>query len=162
MKGYYASEFFYISSISFSKLSLLVLFHTIVAVHRLHRRLMLGFGSFIILWSMASLVAVAFQCELPQPWEMTTSRCFNMVSMSLEIIASTLTFLASLLDCILYHRCIDRAIHHYAFREPSRISTNSPLAQGCSRCVLHAARSSHCGLTCPCGLALSNHITYQP
>jgi hypothetical protein len=79
MKGYYASEFLYISSICFSKLSLLVLFYNVVAVRRMHRRLMFGFGTFIVIWSMTSLVVVAFQCELPRPWEMMSLRCFNTV-----------------------------------------------------------------------------------
>jgi hypothetical protein len=79
MKGYYASEFLYISSMCFSKLSLLVLFYGIVAVQRTLRRLVLGFGIFILVWSMASIVAVALQCQIPRPWEMMTLRCFNTV-----------------------------------------------------------------------------------
>ncbi|KAH7397389.1 hypothetical protein BKA66DRAFT_408537 [Pyrenochaeta sp. MPI-SDFR-AT-0127] len=77
MKGYYASEFLYISAICCAKLSLLVLFHNIVAVQRMHRRLVLCFGMFIFAWSLSSLLAVAFQCQLPRPWEIMTLRCFN-------------------------------------------------------------------------------------
>ncbi|KAF2825164.1 hypothetical protein CC86DRAFT_352416 [Ophiobolus disseminans] len=77
MKGYYASEFLYIASLCFSKLSLLVLFYTVVAGQRLPRRLVLGFGTFIFVWSVGSLLVVAFQCELPRPWETMTLRCFN-------------------------------------------------------------------------------------
>jgi len=79
MKGYYASEFNYISSICFSKLSLLVFFYTIVTRQRIHRRLILGFGTFTAVWSVGSLFVIAFQCELPRPWEMMTLRCFNTV-----------------------------------------------------------------------------------
>ncbi|KAF1912034.1 hypothetical protein BDU57DRAFT_77020 [Ampelomyces quisqualis] len=101
MKGYYASEFLYISSICFSKLSLLVLFHAIVARQRTHRRLVLGFGFFIVIWSMASIVAVALQCQIPRPWEMMTLRCFNtrafwivycIVDMSTEVCIIMLSF----------------------------------------------------------------------
>ncbi|KAF1850267.1 uncharacterized protein K460DRAFT_350343 [Cucurbitaria berberidis CBS 394.84] len=77
MKGYYASEFLYISAICFAKLSLLVLFYNIVVVQRLHRRFVLGFGIFIFVWTISSLLAVGLQCELPRPWEMMTLRCFN-------------------------------------------------------------------------------------
>jgi hypothetical protein len=80
MKGYYTSEFLYISSICFSKLPLLVLFYTVVSAQRTHRRVVLGFGFFIVAWSIASIVAVAFQCELPRPWEIMTLQCFNTVS----------------------------------------------------------------------------------
>jgi hypothetical protein len=82
MQGYYASGFLYISAICFSKLSLLILFYTVVAVHRMHRRLMLSFGTFVVVWSLASLFVIAFQCELPRPWDMTTLHCFNMVRMA--------------------------------------------------------------------------------
>ncbi|CAO2647581.1 Nn.00g085030.m01.CDS01 [Neocucurbitaria sp. VM-36] len=77
MKGYYASEFLYISAICFAKLSLLVIFYNIVVVQRLQRRCVLGFGIVIFVWTIASLLAVAFQCEFPRPWETMTLRCFN-------------------------------------------------------------------------------------
>ncbi|KAJ4377764.1 hypothetical protein N0V83_000594 [Neocucurbitaria cava] len=94
MKGYYASEFLYISAICFTKLSLLVLFYNIVVVQRFYRRFVLVFGVVISAWTIASLLAVAFQCELPRPWETMTLRCFNsrifwvvycIVDMSTEI-----------------------------------------------------------------------------
>jgi hypothetical protein len=80
MKGHYASEMLYMSSICFAKLSLLVLFYTVVAAQRTYRRLVLGFGIFIGTWSIASIVGIAFQCQLPRPWETMTLRCFNKVS----------------------------------------------------------------------------------
>jgi hypothetical protein len=79
MKGYYASEFLYISSLCFSKLSLLVIFYTVVAVQRTNRLLVSAFGAFIVVWSLVSLLVVAFQCEFPRPWELMTLRCFNTV-----------------------------------------------------------------------------------
>jgi hypothetical protein len=79
MKGYYASEFLYISSIGFVKLSLVMFFHAIF-VQRTERRVVQGLGIFIIAWTLASLLAVAFQCGLPRPWEMLTLHCYNSVS----------------------------------------------------------------------------------
>jgi hypothetical protein len=78
MKGYYASQFLYISSLCFSKLSLIVLFYTVV-IQRTHRLLVSAFGAFIVVWSVSSIVVVAFQCELPRPWQMMTLRCFDAV-----------------------------------------------------------------------------------
>lgn len=78
MKGYYASELLYISSLCFSKLSVFVLFYNVVVL-RTHRFFILGFGICIFTWSVASVSAAAFQCELPRPWEMMTLRCFNTV-----------------------------------------------------------------------------------
>lgn len=80
MKGYYASEFLYISSLFFSKLSLIVLFYTVVASQRTHRRVVLGFGVLLVIWSMASIIVIAIQCGLPRPWQIMTLRCFNTVS----------------------------------------------------------------------------------
>jgi hypothetical protein len=80
MKGYYASEFLYISAVSLPKLSILILFYNIVAVQRWYRRFVIGFGTFIVAWCISSLAAVAIQCKLPRPWEMLTLRCFNTVS----------------------------------------------------------------------------------
>ncbi|KAH7074235.1 hypothetical protein FB567DRAFT_553707 [Paraphoma chrysanthemicola] len=77
MKGYYASDFLYVTSICFSKLSLLALLYNVVAAQRLYRRMILGFGAFVFLWGLTSVLVVAFQCELPRPWEMMTLRCFN-------------------------------------------------------------------------------------
>ncbi|KAH7069762.1 hypothetical protein BKA63DRAFT_88512 [Paraphoma chrysanthemicola] len=77
MKGYYASDFLYVTSICFSKLSLLALLYNVVATQRLYRRAILGFGAFVVLWSLTSVFVVAFQCELPRPWESMTLRCFN-------------------------------------------------------------------------------------
>ncbi|KAF3037065.1 hypothetical protein E8E12_002586 [Didymella heteroderae] len=76
MKGYYASELLYISSLCFSKMSILVLFYNVVVL-RTHRLLVLSFGICVSIWSLASVAAAAFQCSLPQPWEMMTLRCFN-------------------------------------------------------------------------------------
>jgi hypothetical protein len=84
MKGYYASEFLYISSICFSKLSLLVLFYTVVAAQRIQRHIVLGLGLFVVTWSISSIIVVAFQCQLPRPWEIMTLRCFNTVCTSLD------------------------------------------------------------------------------
>jgi hypothetical protein len=79
MKAYYASELLYISSLCFSKLSILVLFYNVVVL-RTHRMFVMSFGVCIFVWSLASLAAVAFQCSFPRPWEMMTLRCFNTVS----------------------------------------------------------------------------------
>lgn len=86
MKGYYASEFLYIAAIGFAKLSLLVIFHDIVEMQRLYRRSVLALGILIFTWSIASLLTIAFQCELPRPWEMMTLRCFNIVSGSIQAV----------------------------------------------------------------------------
>ncbi|CAI6331694.1 unnamed protein product [Periconia digitata] len=80
MKAYYASNFLYIASLGFAKLSLVVFFYKIHQVQRTQRRVVLGFGIFILAWTVASLVAIAFQCGLPQPWEMFSLHCYDLGS----------------------------------------------------------------------------------
>jgi hypothetical protein len=82
MKGYYASDFLYISALGFAKLSLVTYFYRIVH-HRSQRRMVFGLGIFILVWSCASLAAVAFQCKLPTPWAMMTLDCYNTVSIGI-------------------------------------------------------------------------------
>ena len=79
MKGYYASDFLYISSVCFAKMSLITFFHS-VAADRFQRRITQGLGVFVLVWTLASLASVAFQCGLPKPWEMMTLHCYNRVS----------------------------------------------------------------------------------
>lgn len=78
-KGYYASNFLYISTLCFAKLSLLSFFY---GIHhqRGQRRIVATMAIFVIAWTLASLGAVAFQCGLPKPWEVFTLHCFNVVS----------------------------------------------------------------------------------
>lgn len=78
MKAYYASALLYVALLCFSKLSIVVLFYNVVVL-RTHRIFVLSFGICIFMWSLASLAATAFQCNLPRPWEMMRLRCFNMV-----------------------------------------------------------------------------------
>lgn len=79
MKAYYASDFLYISSLCFAKLSLIVYFGNIF-FQRTHRRVVSAMGVLVGVWSAVSLGAVAFQCQLPKPWEVMTLRCYNRVS----------------------------------------------------------------------------------
>lgn len=80
MKGNYASDFLYISSLYFSKISLLLFFYTVLSVVRMHQKAIAGFATFVSFWSIASIVAIAFQCRLPTTWESSSLRCFNTVS----------------------------------------------------------------------------------
>jgi hypothetical protein len=80
MKGYYASEILYVAAIGFAKLSLLVLFYNVVIMQRIIRRVVIAFGILVIAWTIASVVAIALQCEFPRPWEIVSLRCSNAVS----------------------------------------------------------------------------------
>ncbi|KAF2635596.1 hypothetical protein P280DRAFT_191612 [Massarina eburnea CBS 473.64] len=77
MKAYYASNFLYIATLGFAKLALVDFFYKIHKVQQTHRRLIFWFGIFIFAWTFACLVAVAFQCGLPHPWEVLTLHCYD-------------------------------------------------------------------------------------
>ncbi|KAG9187526.1 hypothetical protein G6011_05397 [Alternaria panax] len=77
MKGYYASEILYMAAIGFTKLSILVLFYNVVMMQRIIRRIVIAFGILILVWTIASVVTIAFQCELPRPWDMGSLQCSN-------------------------------------------------------------------------------------
>ena len=80
-KAYYASEYLYILTIGFAKLSLVSFFYS-VHHQRGQRRAVLAIGIFIFAWTLASLATVAFQCGLPKPWEVLTLHCYNIVSLT--------------------------------------------------------------------------------
>lgn len=82
-KGYYASEFLYILTIGFAKLSLVAFFYSVYH-QRGQRRAVLAIGIFIFAWTLASIAAVAFQCGLPKPWETLTLHCYNIVSRTIS------------------------------------------------------------------------------
>ncbi|KAF2679767.1 hypothetical protein K458DRAFT_393607 [Lentithecium fluviatile CBS 122367] len=76
MKAYYASNFLYIATIGLAKLSLITFFYRDHNQRNQHRYV-LGFGIFVLAWTLISIVAVAFQCGLPKPWEVFTLHCYN-------------------------------------------------------------------------------------
>jgi hypothetical protein len=80
IKGYYASEILYVAAIGLAKLSILFLFYNVVAMQRTIRRIVMAFGILVSAWTIASVMATAFQCELPRPWDITSLKCSNMVS----------------------------------------------------------------------------------
>jgi len=79
MKAYYASNFLYITSIGLTKLSLINFFYGDRAQSK-QGRWIFGFGIFVLAWTLISVIAVAFQCGLPRPWEVFTLHCYNSVS----------------------------------------------------------------------------------
>ncbi|KAF2732505.1 hypothetical protein EJ04DRAFT_412911, partial [Polyplosphaeria fusca] len=76
MKAYYASDYLYILTLCFAKLSLIAWFYGL-NVQTTVRKIIQAFGIFILAWTASSLIAVAFQCGLPKPWEMMTLHCYN-------------------------------------------------------------------------------------
>ena len=53
-----------------------------------------------LLWAIAAVVAIAFQCRLPRPWEVRSHHCFNQVCFNYLQGGSSLTIerVACILD----------------------------------------------------------------
>ncbi len=74
----YSSDLLLIISLGISKISILILLLQISPV-TLHRTLAAILGGFIVIWSIPSLLASAFQCDLPSAWMIVEGRCFDQV-----------------------------------------------------------------------------------
>lgn len=148
-KGYYASNFLYILTLGFAKLSLVSFFYS-VHHQRGQRRAVLAIGIFILAWTLASLAAVAFQCGLPKPWEVLTLHCYNIVSMARAKNSLTITnaCLGGLLDCLLHHRHDQRRRYRHAIHQSGSISQGQNLEQDCGGRMLCATHPRNWRCTC--------------
>lgn len=162
MKGYYASEILYISSLCFSKLSILVLFYNVVVL-RTHRIFVFSFGLCIFAWAVASATAAAFQCDMPRPWEMMTLRCFNTVSVAqISESATSLTASANLLGCVLRNRYIHRAIYCHALYRPGCTSKSTHVKKACCCGLLRAPFTCSRSCSRPSCILLPGDATRKP
>ncbi|KAJ5348420.1 uncharacterized protein N7506_001673 [Penicillium brevicompactum] len=77
----WAASLLYITSLSLSKLSM-VLFtlrlSPAVKDHRLGRIV----ATVVIIWAVVTILGTAFECNVPQTWDFWNGRCINMVSSS--------------------------------------------------------------------------------
>ena len=75
----YAGDLLYILSLTFSKISLLILLRLITPV-RLQGQFISALGAALLLWGLTALLAAAFQCQVPRVWEILGNQCFHVVS----------------------------------------------------------------------------------
>lgn len=66
----------YVASLTFSKLSALAFMTFLMQRTRKAEWVLIAL---ISAWAVAAEFAVAFQCDLPQPWRWNQKRCFNRV-----------------------------------------------------------------------------------
>ena len=74
----YISQLLYIPALALGKLSTVVYLRALspVASYAIINQ---GIEAFVAIWAVASEFAIAFQCALPTPYAIITSKCFNMV-----------------------------------------------------------------------------------
>ncbi|CEJ82410.1 hypothetical protein VHEMI02476 [[Torrubiella] hemipterigena] len=75
----YAKDAMYILSLTTSKLTVLVLLY-MLTLKSLHRNMLFGTAGLIGLWGLSGLFVSFFQCSLPQPWAVLSSKCINQNS----------------------------------------------------------------------------------
>ncbi|KAL2273679.1 hypothetical protein FJTKL_04137 [Diaporthe vaccinii] len=78
-KGVYATGFLYITTLFFSKSSVLVLLRALTPV-RNHQLLTYAVAGVLGLWAISGLFTVGFQCSTPQKWAVVTGHCINRAS----------------------------------------------------------------------------------
>ena len=74
----YAAQVLYILSLSLAKIGTLVFVKTIARKVSTYK-LVMGAMGFTVLWTIAGLFGILFQCSVPAPWAILSSRCFNQV-----------------------------------------------------------------------------------
>ncbi|KAF8867267.1 hypothetical protein BDZ45DRAFT_577358 [Acephala macrosclerotiorum] len=74
----YVSQMMYIPALCLAKLSTLVYLRAL-SPGTPYAHLNLAMELFIILWALSAEVVIGFQCSLPTPWAIITTKCFNMI-----------------------------------------------------------------------------------
>ena len=57
-------------------------FLSTIARSKIHSAVTKGVLGLNLVWTIAAILAIAFQCHLPQPWQVLSDRCFNQVCWS--------------------------------------------------------------------------------
>ncbi|KAL8783596.1 MAG: hypothetical protein Q9213_004525 [Squamulea squamosa] len=72
----YISNLLFVLNLCLAKLSVLQMLGAITPI-KTHIRMVVGVGAFVLVWSLASIFAAAFQCRLPKPWKVTENGCID-------------------------------------------------------------------------------------
>jgi hypothetical protein len=76
----FVSTILFVLALSISKCSvLLFLYH--LAQSTLSRVGVVTTGVLVLLWTIAVLAVMVFQCEMPTPWDIWTGKCIPLVSL---------------------------------------------------------------------------------
>lgn len=78
-KIYYTSNFFFVTAVGLSKMSVIAFLHR-TSKMKSHRLVFKTATGFIGVWIVASIFALAFQCDLSRPWIAVGAQCPGSVS----------------------------------------------------------------------------------
>jgi hypothetical protein len=74
----FISTTLFVLALSISKCSILLFLHQ-VADNTLQRVGVMIIGVIVLMWTLAVMTGIIFECEMPQPWEIWTGKCIPMV-----------------------------------------------------------------------------------
>ena len=77
-KATFATDITYTTTLITSKLSVIWFLHTLT-LQRVHNHLRRALGLLVIAWGVSGLFAIAFQCPVPDTWQVLSQRCFHQV-----------------------------------------------------------------------------------
>jgi hypothetical protein len=77
----FISTILFVLALSISKCSVL-LFHHQLADNTLQRVGVMIIGIVVLIWTLAVMAGIVFECEMPRPWEIWTGKCIPMVRYS--------------------------------------------------------------------------------
>lgn len=80
---WYTSLLLFIISLGLSKTSVVVLLASLTPDQK-HKKIFHSVIGLVAIWTIASLFAVALQCNLSHPWKTIGQRCDNVVSTFLK------------------------------------------------------------------------------
>lgn len=85
-------------AMSISKCSILLFLHQL-ADNAMQRLGVMIVGIVVLIWTLAVMAGIVFECEMPKPWAIWTGKCIPLVRYSLAISGlKSLRTLASILD----------------------------------------------------------------
>ncbi|KAF1851504.1 uncharacterized protein K460DRAFT_401525 [Cucurbitaria berberidis CBS 394.84] len=95
----FISTILFVLALSISKCSILLYMYQ-VAENTLQRVAAVVIGIIVLLWSMAVMAGIIFQCEMPKPWEIWTGKCiplfpFWVATTAVDIVIDIALFLLS-------------------------------------------------------------------
>ncbi|RAL08249.1 uncharacterized protein BO97DRAFT_398567 [Aspergillus homomorphus CBS 101889] len=95
----YVTEISHVLTLGLGKLSFIALFYMVLSGSALTTltRAIFAVGTFLILWTLTTVLAVAFQCHPPEVWNLMSGRCLDVTALwtyygAMNIIIETLLF----------------------------------------------------------------------
>jgi len=74
----FVSTILFVLALSISKCSIIIFLHRL-ADNTLQRVGVMFVGILVVVWTLAVMTGIVFECNMPRPWEIWTGQCIPMV-----------------------------------------------------------------------------------